>query len=98
MSIFSTSLRQTLEQIAQIEEEHNFLGVSVNLRGAYRQPGNAPTTEDLAEHVLDTLRETVELKKQVDSMPFTPPMPPERDTPSPFGESGLPKLANKADE
>jgi hypothetical protein len=62
------SFKQNLQEIAKIEDEHNFLGVRFSLREGARDL--VILAEDLASHVLDVLQETVKLSSDVDSIPF----------------------------
>lgn len=54
------SLHEKLEEIAQIEEEHGFLGVSIQTK----DPELPLQTDQVIDHVLATLKRTVELKEQ----------------------------------
>ena len=75
-------LRKTLEEIAKIEQQNNFLGVRFSLRDSGRN--SDIFTEDVAEHVLETLRETVEISQRKYDIPISAPCPPETDSPSEF--------------
>jgi len=68
-------LREQLQQIADIEKNHDFLGVRFSLRDAARN--SQVNTEDVAEHVLHILNRTVLLSQSVEEIPFSPPYPPE---------------------
>lgn len=78
-------LREKLKQIADIEKANNFLGVRFSLRAAAHN--SEISTEDVAQHVLDVLEETVSLSGEKHAISFSEPYPPELDTPSEFRDN-----------